>query len=133
MSTHTEDTRRDDSGRSLYERIYGVVQQIPPGRVATYGQVATIVGSGARTIGYAMAALRRRDVPWQRVLNSEGRISRRAHGAEDSRQRELLTAEGVFFDRRGRVDLDAVGWEGPDMDWLDENDCFPAPRPATRR
>ena len=119
---------------TLYPRIYKVVREIPPGRVATYGQVAAIVGSGtARTVGYAMSALRLDDVPWQRVLNSQGRISQRADGAEDSRQRQLLTEEGVLFDRLGRVDLDRVGWEGPDMGWLDDHGFFPAPRPRSRR
>ena len=74
-----------------------------------------------------MAALTRDDVPWQRVLNSKGRISRRAHGTEDPAQRELLIEEGVFFDRRGRVDLDQVGWEGPEMGWLDDHGFFPVP------
>lgn len=127
MAAHPEDRREKVP---LYERIYRVVRQIPPGRVATYGQVAAIVGSGtARTVGYAMAALERGDVPWQRVINIQGRVSVRAGGMEDARQRALLIAEGVFFDRSGRVDLRAYGWDGPDMDWLEANGCLPAARP----
>ena len=118
----------------LYERIYQVVREIPPGRVATYGQVAAIVGSGsARTVGYAMAAVTAPDVPWQRVLNSQGRISVRAGGSEDDEQRRRLGEEGVVFDTRGRVDFEQVGWSGPDMDWLDAHGFFPAPRPWNRR
>ncbi len=118
----------------LYERIYAVVQQVPAGQVATYGQIAAIVGRGtARTVGYAMAALRREDVPWHRVINREGRISARADGAPDPRQRERLVEEGVLFDRRGRVDLDASGWDGPDPRWLDAHGFHPAPRPPARR
>ena len=118
---------------SLYDRIYEVVRQIPPGRVATYGQIASICGLGtARTVGYAMSAVNRSDIPWQRVLNAEGKISRRADGNEDSTQRRLLMGEGVVFDKRGRVNFDIAGWEGPDMDWLDQYGCFPAPRPARR-
>ena len=123
-----------DRRRTLYERIYQVVREIPPGRVATYGQVAAIVGIGsARQVGYAMSAVRSPDVPWQRVLNSQGRISVRADGAEDNRQRSLLMEEGVVFDTGGRVDFDVVGWSGPDLDWLEANDCHPAPRPWNRR
>ena len=119
---------------TLYPKIYRVVKEIPVGRVATYGQIAAIVGSGtARTVGYAMAALRLPDVPWQRVLNSQGRISQRADGAEDPGQRRLLSEEGVLFDRLGRVDFDQVGWEGPDMGWLDDNGFFPAHRPRSRK
>lgn len=66
-----------------YERIYEVVRLIPPGRVATYGQVASIVGNcTARMVGYAMAALPPgSDVPWQRVINAQGKISLRADSA----------------------------------------------------
>jgi methylated-DNA-protein-cysteine methyltransferase-like protein len=116
----------------LYERIYAVVKQIPRGRVATYGQIAQIVGTGARQVGYAMAALKRPDVPWQRVINGAGKVSRRAGGVEDPRQKELLVVEGVLFDRRGRVDFTRVGWDGPDLDWLESNRFFPAAKPYRR-
>lgn len=119
---------------ALYSNIYKVVREIPHGRVATYGQVAAIVGSGsARTVGYAMAALKLDDVPWQRVINSQGRISERSDGSKDPQQRQLLVQEGVLFDGLGRVDLDQMGWEGPDMYWLDDNGFFPAPRPRSKR
>lgn len=119
---------------ALYSNIYKVVREIPHGRVATYGQVAAIVGSGsARTVGYAMAALKLDDVPWQRVINSQGRISERSDGSKDPLQRQLLVQEGVLFDGLGRVDLDQMGWEGPDMYWLDDNGFFPAPRPRSKR
>ena len=118
---------------SSYARIYQVVRQIPCGRVATYGQIAAICGLGtARTVGYAMAAITVKDVPWQRVVNSAGKISVRAAGKEDPTQRRLLMQEGVVFDSRGRVNFDIVGWEGPDMDWLEENGYLPAPRPVNR-
>ena len=124
----------DKKKSTLYPNIYKVVKEIPPGRVATYGQIAAIVGSGTpRTVGYAMAALRLDDVPWQRVLNSQGRISQRTGGAEDSQQQQLLTEEGVLFDRLGRVDFEQVGWEGPDMGWLDDHGLFPAPRPRSKK
>ena len=128
------DAQPPTEGRTLYQKIYQVVREIPFGRVATYGQIAAIVGSGsARQVGYAMAALKEPDVPWQRVLNSQGRVSVRAAGAADSEQRRLLTDEGVVFDRRGRLDFDECGWSGPDMDWLDDNGFFPAPRPWNRK
>jgi methylated-DNA-protein-cysteine methyltransferase-like protein len=99
---------------SVYQKIYDVVGQIPKGKVATYGQVARVVGRiTARMVGYAMAALRgRTDVPWQRVINYKGEISPRAHGDGSFRQRKLLVAEGIRFDSRGRVDLKKVRWNG---------------------
>ena len=110
-----------------YERIEAVVRQIPSGKVTTYGQVAEIVGGcTARMVGYAMAALPfDTDVPWQRVINRQGKISPRASGSGSALQRQLLEAEGIRFDADGRVDFGAVGWAGPSWDWLEENGFYP--------
>ncbi len=104
---------------SLYERIYKVIRQIPAGRVARYGQIAAIVGEcGARTVGYALAALRSdTDVPWHRVVNRQGKISLRGHGSEGQEQRARLESEGVTFDADHRIDLSQFGWVGPKWDW----------------
>ncbi len=99
---------------NLYERIYEVVRQIPKGKVATYGQIAQVVGPpcDARKVGWALAALRDnpvdKPVPWQRVINAQGKVSTGDY------QQELLEKEGVIFDERGRTDLDQFGWDGPD-------------------
>jgi methylated-DNA-protein-cysteine methyltransferase-like protein len=129
-------TDRDDrapAGR--YRRIYDVVCSVPAGRVATYGQIAAVEGRAtARMVGYALAALPAGlGVPWQRVVNREGRVSARSGGGDgDWRQRRLLEAEGVTFDARGRISLKTYGWEGPDPAWLERHDCQPAPRPWER-
>ena len=94
----------------LYNRIYALVRQIPPGRVITYGGIARQVGCTARTVGFAMAALPAgHDVPWQRVINSQGQVSPRRNDDGALIQRQLLEAEGVPFDARGRVDLSLFG------------------------
>lgn len=97
---------------STYRRIYALVKRIPKGRVATYGQIATLAGRCTpRQVGYAMAALPAHSgVPWHRVLNREGRVSQRSAGDGSLHQRALLEAEGVAFDRAGRCDLERVGW-----------------------
>lgn len=102
---------------SFFDQVYLVVQQIPEGKVASYGQVAAILGAprAARTVGWALASLRESNedaVPWQRVINSQGRISIRnlRHGVDE--QRNLLEAEGVEFDARGYVDWRRFGWDG---------------------
>jgi len=100
-----------------YEQIYEAVRRITPGKVATYGQIAKIVGRcTARMVGYAMAALPAGfRVPWQRVINHKGEISARSRGDGALRQRRLLQKEGVRFDRHGRVNLKKVRWTGPDL------------------
>jgi methylated-DNA-protein-cysteine methyltransferase-like protein len=102
---------RPDSSRT---RIYDVVRRVPRGKVATYGQIATIAGldGQARQVGYAMAAIGRASaVPWQRVINAQGRISMRGEGPAGSIiQQQLLEREGVIFDG-GRVDLKRFGWK----------------------
>jgi methylated-DNA-protein-cysteine methyltransferase-like protein len=113
---------------SVYERIYAITAQIPPGRLASYGQIAAIEGHCTpRMVGYAMAAVGQRQVPWQRVINSRGTVSERRQGGGTSRQRSLLEGEGVVFDRRGRVDFSLFGWSGPDWEWMEINGFFPAP------
>jgi methylated-DNA-protein-cysteine methyltransferase-like protein len=102
----------------LYDRIYAMVRLIPAGKVTTYGRVAELVGGcTARMVGYAMAALKRGyapDVPWQRVINAQGKISIHGDGFGNAMQRELLEQEGVKFDDIGRVDFSLFGWPGPD-------------------
>jgi methylated-DNA-protein-cysteine methyltransferase related protein len=93
--------------------IYAVVRRIPRGRVATYGQVAELAGlpGHARQVGYAMAALPSgTTIPWHRVINAAGMVSRRKYPGEELSQRQLLEREGVKFDARGRVDLTKVRW-----------------------
>jgi methylated-DNA-protein-cysteine methyltransferase related protein len=101
----------------LYHRIYDVVRHIPHGRVATYGQVALVVGppATAQQVGEAMAALRddhpEPPVPWQRVINAQGKVSTGRH------QQQLLEREGIVFNAKGSTDLRRFGWQGPDPAW----------------
>jgi methylated-DNA-protein-cysteine methyltransferase related protein len=99
---------------SGWKAVYRVVKRIPPGRVATYGQVAALAGmpGSARQVGWALHALGEEDdVPWQRVINARGEISARGvHEIEDL-QRSLLQSEGVTFDRNGRVDFAHHAWQ----------------------
>lgn len=102
----------------LYNRIYAMVRQIPPGKVTTYGTIAELVGGcTARMVGYAMAALKSGtapDVPWQRVINAQGKISLHGDGIGNAIQRALLEQEGVLFDANNRVDFTVYGWAGPE-------------------
>jgi methylated-DNA-protein-cysteine methyltransferase-like protein len=93
--------------------VYALVRRIPPGSVATYGQVASLVGRAraARAVGGAMRHCPD-DVPWHRVVNAQGGISRRRQGTGMLTQRIRLEQEGVRL-RRGRVALARYQWDPP--------------------
>ena len=117
--------------------VWEIVRQIPEGQVSTYGQIAAMIPApegtappdysafGARWVGGAMARCPD-NVPWQRVINSQGKISAR-RGSGPARQRELLEEEGVKFDERERVDLSLYGWNGPEPEWLQAHGLLPPP------
>lgn len=97
------------------EKIYAVIQRIPRGKVATYGQIAALAGvpKRARLVGTALReAPDGLDLPWQRVINAGGKVSSRGGlGVEEGYQRHLLEEEGVVFDAHGRTDLERFGWD----------------------
>ncbi len=115
---------------NFYEKVYKVVRCIPPGKVSSYGRIAAMLGhpNAARAVGYALSALRRPDqsgytaanVPWQRVVNSQGRISIRHREQTANRQAEILRAEGVKVDENGRIDLSVHLWAGLHLVELDD-------------
>lgn len=105
---------------AYYSLVWETVRKIPSGKVATYGQIAALIPPpegmsesgyaawGPRWVGGAMAACPE-DVPWQRVINAQGKISLRRGSQE---QRARLESEGVVFDEHDRVDLSRYGWSG---------------------
>lgn len=103
------------SAPSFFTRVYAVVRLVPKGKVATYGQIATILEHprAARTVGWALNGLPARlarKVPWHRVINAQGRVSNTANVAEQTRR---LRREGIRFNRQGYCDLRRYAWEPP--------------------
>jgi methylated-DNA-protein-cysteine methyltransferase related protein len=114
-SPHRKSTQADRTA-NFYQQVYALVAQIPSGQVATYGQIARLLGhpSAARAVGYALRALPNgSDIPWQRVINASGRISTRGNPHSEAIQRVLLEAEGVRFGGGGTINLRACLWRGP--------------------
>ena len=114
-ATRSDRTERPPAVAPVYARIIDMVRQIPRGQVATYGQIALIVGGCTpRMVGFCMASLDRdTDVPWQRVINHQGKISPRGVGLGAQLQRELLLQEGVEFSDAGRISFRRFGWLDP--------------------
>ncbi len=105
----------DQAKGRRYEQIYNLVRQIPRGQVATYGQIATLLGlSGhARQVGYALFRVAPdADVPWHRVVNAKGEISQspQRQGSDDL-QRILLEQEDVIFSTTARINLGQYQWK----------------------
>lgn len=90
--------------------MYEIVRSIPRGRVMTYGQIALLLGEGytPRTVGYVMHAADSEGVPWQRVINSQGKCSTGRMTIPMNLQQQMLEQEGVIFDGKGRCDLKRV-------------------------
>ena len=110
---------------SFYIAVWEIVGQIPPGKVATYGQIASMItppegmeeksyrALSPRWVGAAMAACPE-DIPWQRVVNSQGKISLQGEGA--TLQKERLVSEGIEFSPRERISLEIYQWQVKEKD-----------------
>jgi methylated-DNA-protein-cysteine methyltransferase-like protein len=99
----------------FFRRVYARVREVPRGRVATYGQIAALLGSprAGRSVGWALRALEDGSgVPWHRVVDAQGRIRLAAHGGAAALQAALLRREGIVVSREGTVDLARFLWKG---------------------
>jgi methylated-DNA-protein-cysteine methyltransferase related protein len=125
--------------------VWEIARQIPAGYVSTYGQIASMIPPpdgiappdydrlSPRWVGKAMNATPAgQGIPWQRVINSQGKISLPEGSQVALDQRAFLEAEGVDFDAHDRVDFEVCGWDGPPADWLEAHGLFP-PRSLKKR
>jgi methylated-DNA-protein-cysteine methyltransferase related protein len=121
--------------------VWSIVQQVPAGRVTTFGQIASMISPpngvdpadyaklGARWVGDAMNAVSFVDepsVPWHRVINAKGMISLPDNTQAAALQRARLRDDGIEFDDRERIDLNVFGWDGADPRWAREHGFLPA-------
>ncbi|MBI5349026.1 MAG: MGMT family protein [Chloroflexi bacterium] len=107
--------------KEFNSKVWEIVRKIPRGKVTSYGRIAAMIatpngmtlkeyeGVGARWVGSAMAQCPD-DVPWQRVINSQGKISIRKNSDGHLLQKKLLDDEGIEFDLKDRIDLSRYGW-----------------------
>ncbi len=99
--------------RPFFESVYEVVKRIPPGKVATYGLVAKLVGRprAARHVGFAMRVAPE-GLPCHRVVNHTGHLAPQDVFGSVDLQRHLLASEGIGFLPDGRIDLSKYLWNG---------------------
>jgi methylated-DNA-protein-cysteine methyltransferase-like protein len=98
--------------KSFYQRVVDTIKAIPPGKVATYGQIAAHAGNvrAARQVAYILhSSSRKENLPWHRVVNSKGGISLRSRHAYEC-QRSLLREEGIVFEEDDSIDLARFLW-----------------------
>ena len=96
-----------------YEKVYKLVKKIPKGKVSTYGQIGQLLHLNPRVVGWALNRLASvssqrglTPVPWQRVINSKGKIStNKAPNIPLDLQKRLLEKEGIKFDKNHKIDL----------------------------
>lgn len=111
--THARMIVRDAGWRA---GVYAVVSCIPTGFVLGYRDVGVLLGRprSARQVGYALSALpAAHDVPWWRVIRSNGTIALQGDPSRGMRQVALLRTDGVAVSSRGRVDLSVFRWMAP--------------------
>jgi methylated-DNA-protein-cysteine methyltransferase-like protein len=111
---HGIGTTAQSAAPGFDQRVWAMVARIPRGRLATYGQIAELIGAWgcARQVGWALRRLPLpSSVPWHRVVNARGRISMSlSREGSDWMQRELLLAEGIAVDGEGRLPLRRHLW-----------------------
>ena len=100
---------------SFDQQVYAAVARIPRGQLATYGQIAELIGAygAARQVGWALRRLPLPSpIPWQRVVNAKGQISfTPSREGSDWIQRELLLSEGIAVDAAGNLPLARHRWQ----------------------
>jgi methylated-DNA-protein-cysteine methyltransferase-like protein len=100
--------------------VIRLIKSIPRGKVATYGQIASLAGfypSVRRVVWILHFCSNKEALPWHRVVNRRGTISLKP-GAGYEKQKEMLKKEGIVFDERDRIDLERFLWEADEEDFI---------------
>ncbi|WP_019037671.1 MGMT family protein [Psychroflexus tropicus] len=105
------------SNSDFFDRVYKVVEQIPEGRVTSYGAIAKAIGAAksSRTVGYAMNACVKldRDLPAHRVVNRNGVLTGKHHFPGQDTMQRLLEEEGLVIKNDQIQNFKTIFWEPP--------------------
>jgi len=105
--------------KSYYEQVYMITEQIPEGRVSTYGAIADYLALGsARMVGYALTQSNKVNmpVPAHRVVNRIGELTGRGHFKPPSLMQKLLEQEGVIVKNDKVVNFKELFWHPQELD-----------------
>lgn len=110
--------KKNVRNKNFFQAVYTLMEQIPYGRVSTYGQLAALISSprAARVVGWALHQLDNEPLPWHRVINSRGEISTKCETHTQVTQKRLLEKEGVKVELKNGVytiDLKKYLWKPP--------------------
>jgi len=99
--------------KDFFDKVYKVVEQIPYGKVTTYGAIAEVCGikSAARTVGWALNGASASGLPCHRVVNRFGALTGKVHFGDPNLMEELLRSEGIEFLEDGCVDMLKYFWK----------------------
>lgn len=101
-----------DTRTKFSKKVIELIQSVPKGKVATYGLIARLAGNpqGSRRVGWILhSSTQRYDLPWQRIIKSDGYLSFPEYSQNFIMQKHLLEAEGIII-KNGRVDLKKFLW-----------------------
>ena len=101
--------------KDFFKRVYNIVSKIPKGKIATYGQIAFMLGEprSARVVGWALRKVPdNMNIPCHRVVNKSGELSPDYVFGSSDIQRYLLKSEGIVFKKDGRINIEKYLWDG---------------------
>jgi Predicted methylated DNA-protein cysteine methyltransferase len=102
------------TSQEFSKKVIELIKKIPEGKVASYGQIAKLAGKpqGSRGVAWILhSSSKLYKLPWQRVINSQGKISFPKDSSYFRKQKSLLIKEGVDVERDGSVDLEVYQWK----------------------
>jgi len=103
---------KDKTINTFTLRVNEIIKSIPKGKIATYGQIADLAGNrfAARQVVWILSSQSNlHKLPWQRVINSQGKIGLQGEGYKI--QKKLLLQEGVIFNEKDKIDFREFLWK----------------------
>lgn len=103
-----------DTKTAFSKNVMTLIKKIPKGSVATYGQIAKLAGKpqGSRGVAWILnSSSKAHDLPWFRVINSQGKISFPVMSEHWLRQKSMLMKEGIEFGSGEKINLEKYQWK----------------------